>query len=81
VTKLRRAEKGWEASVAAAAALKTVEAAEAAGKAAWKQQRLWAAELFWSRAIELSDVAKDRTNRAHARVVHGARVSTMDSAV
>ena len=79
----RQKEDGWSAAVATASG-SSMTAAEAhqLGLVAFKQKRLWAAEMFWTRSIALRsvgdginpDTLKARTNRAHVRTILGRRI-------
>ena len=64
---MRSDEDGFHEAVGRVAAAATAEEARMAGRAYWKAGQLWAAESAWSRAIELADEPRTRSNRAHVR--------------
>lgn len=79
----RHKEDGWSTAVATAHdSCMTSAEAHLLGGVAFKEKRLWAAEMFWTRSIALGhaeeatslDKSKARTSRSHVRTILGRRI-------
>ena len=68
VEKLRNEESNFQQSRSKIISIVSATEANVLGKSAWKEGRLWTAELAWTKALELGDKPHIRTNRCKPEI-------------